>query len=146
FNTQQPCATGDFRMTSNHRFVPGEQTGSNDMRELTYQIGLVSIDGQAVALGDFVDMAQGAHGVEAHFSRVTARQVLSSTWDAGWYLRIAGQGYSFDGNSSVQQTVAWPFLYPYMAKAAAASFGLATADAQLIVSAVACLAALAALF
>lgn len=146
FSTRQPCATGDFRMTSTHRFVPGEQTGSNDMRELSYQIGLVNIDGQAVALDDFVGMTQGAHGVEAHFSRVTTRQVLSSTWDSGWYLRIAGQGYSFDGNSTVQQTVAWPFLYPYLAKAVAAGFSLPTADALLVVNATACLAALAALF
>lgn len=146
FNTQQPCASGDFRMTSSHHFVPGEQTGSNDMRELSYQVGLVSIDGQAVTLDDFVAMAQGAHGVEAHFSRVTARQVLSSTWDSGWYLRIAGQGYSFDGNTSVQQTVAWPFLYPYLAKTAAAVFDLSTADALLVISTAACLAALIALF
>lgn len=146
YSAGQPCADGAFTITSDHRLVPGEQTGSNDMRELSYQVGLVSIDGRAVALGDFISMTRGAYGVEPHFGRVTARQVLSSTWDSMWYWRIASQGYAFDGNSTVQQTVAWPFLYPYLAKAAAAGFSLPTADALLAVSAAACLAALAALF
>lgn|GEM_PF-5608233 len=146
YSAQQQCAGSDFRITSDFRLVPGEQTGSNDLRELSYQIGIVIVDGRPVSLNEFIGMTRGTYGVEPHFGRVTAKQVLSSTWDSMWYWRIAAQGYAFDGNSSVQQTVAWPFLYPYLGKAAAAGFGLPTAEALLLVSALACLAALAALF
>jgi hypothetical protein len=146
YSAQQSCAAGDFTIESDVSVVPGEQTGSNDMRKLSYQVGLITIDGRSVTLNDFIGMTQGAYGVEPHFGRVTARQVLTSTWDSMWYWRIAAQGYSFDGNTSVQQTVAWPFLYPYLGKVVSAGLDLSTANALLVVSALACLGALAALF
>jgi Gpi18-like mannosyltransferase len=37
-------------------------------------------------------------------------------WDAGWYFKIASEGYSYDGNDFVQHPVIFYPLYPLLAK------------------------------
>jgi hypothetical protein len=42
-------------------------------------------------------------------------------WDASWYARILREGYSFNGDPSIQQTVAFLPLYPLVLRALAAT-------------------------
>src|SRR3982750_4699836 len=37
-------------------------------------------------------------------------------WDAGWYLRIIRDGYSFNGDNSIQQPIVFHPLYPLLSK------------------------------
>ncbi len=67
-------------------------------------------------------------------------------WDSEWYNIIASQGYSFDGNVNVTQTVVFYPLFPLLARGFGAVTGLPTTDALLIVANVAALAAILLLF
>src|SRR6266404_1177838 len=60
-------------------------------------------------------------------------------WDAGWYLKIAHEGYSYNGNDLTQQPVVFYPLYPLISKAVATVLGISEAAALLIVSNVAIL-------
>ncbi|MGI8734785.1 MAG: mannosyltransferase family protein [Pyrinomonadaceae bacterium] len=55
-------------------------------------------------------------------------------WDAGWYLKIATEGYSYNGDNTVQQTVHFYPLYPLIAKAIAVLLNISEAASLLIVS------------
>ena len=55
-------------------------------------------------------------------------------WDAGWYLRIARDGYSFNGNDSIQQPVVFGPLYPLISKGVALLLGIPYGAALVIVS------------
>jgi hypothetical protein len=55
-------------------------------------------------------------------------------WDAGWYLKIAREGYSFNGNDLTQQPVVFYPLYPALSKIVASAFGISEAAALLIVA------------
>jgi len=55
-------------------------------------------------------------------------------WDAGWYLQIAREGYSYNGNDLVQQPVVFYPLYPLISKAMTIVFGFSEAASLLIVS------------
>jgi len=58
-------------------------------------------------------------------------------WDAGWYLKIATEGYSYDGNDLIQQSVTFYPLYPLLGKAIAFTLQISHAAALVLVSNVA---------
>jgi len=55
-------------------------------------------------------------------------------WDGAWYLKIASEGYSYNGNDLVQQPVVFYPLYPLVAKGVSYVLGVSEAAALLIVS------------
>ncbi len=55
-------------------------------------------------------------------------------WDAGWYLKIAREGYSYNGNDLTQQPIVFYPLYPALSKLVASAFGISAAAALLTVS------------
>src|SRR5882724_8580582 len=60
-------------------------------------------------------------------------------YDAGWYLRIAREGYSFDGNVFIEQPVIFYPLYPLLSRLLFKAFGIDFNPAVLIVANVAIL-------
>lgn len=74
----------------------------------------------------------------------SARTLLSARWDSLWYVRVAESGYGFtlrapDGRN-LSSTAFFP-LYPWLEKACSAVLPLTPADAGLLISALASLAA-----
>jgi 4-amino-4-deoxy-L-arabinose transferase-like glycosyltransferase len=67
-------------------------------------------------------------------------------WDSEWYFKIATEGYRYNGDPTIQQNIVFYPLYPMLARGLAAISGLAPADALLLVSNVAGLLAIVALF
>lgn len=67
-------------------------------------------------------------------------------WDSGWYLRIVGQGYSYNGNNLEMQPVVFYPLYPLLSKAVTEFLGINAAVATLLVSNLSLLAAALFLF
>jgi len=67
-------------------------------------------------------------------------------WDSEWYNIIASQGYSFNGDPNVTQTVVFYPLFPLAARGLAELTGLPTTDALLIVANLCALAAVLLLF
>ena len=67
-------------------------------------------------------------------------------WDSEWYFKIATEGYRYNGDPTIQQNVVFYPLYPMLARGLAAISGLTPADALLLVSNVAGLLAIVALF
>jgi Gpi18-like mannosyltransferase len=67
-------------------------------------------------------------------------------WDSEWYFKIVTEGYRYNGDPSVQQNVVFYPLYPALAWGLAAISGLTPAHALLLVSNVAGLLAILALF
>lgn len=67
-------------------------------------------------------------------------------WDSEWYFKIATEGYRYNGDPTVQQNIVFYPLYPMLARGLAAISGLMPADALLLVSNVAGLLAIIALF
>lgn len=67
-------------------------------------------------------------------------------WDSEWYFKIATEGYRYNGDPTVQQNIVFYPLYPMLARGLAAISGLTSADALLLVSNVAGLLAIVALF
>jgi Gpi18-like mannosyltransferase len=56
-------------------------------------------------------------------------------WDASWYLKIAGEGYSsYNGNDLVQQSMAFPPLYPLISRAVAVILGISDGVSLLVVA------------
>ena len=56
-------------------------------------------------------------------------------WDASWYLKIAGEGYSsYNGNDLVQQSMAFPPLYPLISRAVAVVLGISNGASLLVVA------------
>jgi Gpi18-like mannosyltransferase len=62
-------------------------------------------------------------------------------WDSEWYNIIASQGYSYNGDPNVTQSVVFYPLFPLLARGLSAISGLATTDALLVVANLASLAA-----
>jgi Gpi18-like mannosyltransferase len=67
-------------------------------------------------------------------------------WDSEWYFKIVTEGYRYNGDPTIQQNVVFYPLYPMLAWGLAAISGLTPADALLLVSNVAGLLAIVALF
>jgi Gpi18-like mannosyltransferase len=67
-------------------------------------------------------------------------------WDSEWYFKIATEGYRYNGDPTVQQNIVFYPLYPMLARGLAAISGLTPADALLLISNVAGLSAIVALF
>ena len=67
-------------------------------------------------------------------------------WDSEWYFKIATEGYRYNGDPTIQQNIVFYPLYPMLARGLAAISGLTPADALLLVSNVAGLLAIVALF
>ena len=67
-------------------------------------------------------------------------------WDSEWYFRIATEGYRYNGDPTVSQNIVFYPLYPMLARGLASIAGLAPSDALLLVSNVAGLLAIVALF
>jgi len=83
----------------------------------------------------FVQPASGKFSTE--FTPRWYRYLLR--WDSGWYLKIAHEGYSYNGNDLTQQPVVFYPLYPLISKAVATVLGVSEAAALLIVANVAIL-------
>ncbi|WAU80591.1 glycosyltransferase family 39 protein [Streptomyces sp. Qhu-G9] len=74
----------------------------------------------------------------------SAHQLLSARWDSLWYTRIADLGYGYEvrlPNGDVHSNLAFFPLLPWLERAVSAVSPLSYADAGLLVSAVASLAA-----
>jgi len=67
-------------------------------------------------------------------------------WDSEWYFKIVTEGYRYNGDPTVQQNIVFYPLYPMLARGLATISGLSPADALLLVSNVAGLLAIVALF
>ena len=67
-------------------------------------------------------------------------------WDSEWYFKIATEGYRYNGDPTIEQNIVFYPLYPMLARGLAAISGLTPADALLLVSNVAGLSAVVALF
>ena len=67
-------------------------------------------------------------------------------WDAGWYLKIATEGYSYNGDNLVQQPVVFHPLYPWIAGAVANVLNISEAASLLMVSNAAIFVAIPLLF
>src|SRR3954468_977085 len=67
-------------------------------------------------------------------------------WDAGWYLRIIHQGYSYNGDDSIQQTVVFHPLYPLISKSVGLVSGVPDGLALVLVSNLSILVAVPLLF
>ncbi|MBN8991160.1 MAG: glycosyltransferase family 39 protein [Rhizobiales bacterium] len=67
-------------------------------------------------------------------------------WDSEWYSKIATEGYRYNGDPTIQQNIVFYPLYPMLARGLAAIGGFSPADALLLVSNVAGLLAIVALF
>ncbi|MGI5337114.1 hypothetical protein ACQEVS_06835 [Streptomyces sp. CA-181903] len=78
-----------------------------------------------------------------------AHHLLSGRWDAVWYSRIAEDGYGYTlvlAGGKVHSDLAFFPLLPWLERALSAVLPLSAADAGLVVSAVASLAAAAGIF
>jgi Gpi18-like mannosyltransferase len=67
-------------------------------------------------------------------------------WDAQWYLTIAEQGYHYNGNNFIEHPVVFYPLYPLIAKGVELLFHIPVAISLLLVSNLASLIAIVALF
>ena len=67
-------------------------------------------------------------------------------WDSEWYFKIAAEGYRYNGDPTIQQNIVFYPLYPMLARGLTAVSGLTPADALLLVSNVAGMLAIVALF
>ena len=67
-------------------------------------------------------------------------------WDAGWYLRIAEKGYSYNGNPRQQQSIAFFPLYPLTCRLCRAVTGISIPVCAVVLSNLAFLVGLVALY
>jgi hypothetical protein len=67
-------------------------------------------------------------------------------WDSEWYATIATEGYKYNGDPGQTQTVVFYPLYPMLSRLTGALLRVETADAMLLVSNVAAVAAILLLF
>ena len=63
-------------------------------------------------------------------------------WDSEWYFRIATEGYRYNGDPAIPQTIVFYPLYPMLARGLVVISGLAPSDALLLLSNVAALLAI----
>lgn len=55
-------------------------------------------------------------------------------WDAGWYLKIATEGYTYNGDDTVQQPIVFYPLYPLISNTVANVLNISEAASLIIVS------------
>lgn len=67
-------------------------------------------------------------------------------WDSEWYFKIVTDGYQYNGDPTVQQSIVFYPLFPTLARGVATIGGLTPADALLLVSNAAALLAIVILF
>jgi Gpi18-like mannosyltransferase len=67
-------------------------------------------------------------------------------WDSEWYKIIASEGYSYNGDPALTQTVVFYPLYPTLSRLVSEILGIHVIDAMLLVSNAAALAAVLLLF
>lgn len=67
-------------------------------------------------------------------------------WDAGWYLKIATEGYSYNGDNMVQQPVVFYPLYPLLSKVVATVLSISEGASLIIVSNIAIVLAIPLVF
>ena len=67
-------------------------------------------------------------------------------WDSEWYFRIVTDGYQYNGDPTIQQSIVFYPLFPMLARGLATVGGLTPADALLLVSNTAGLLAIVILF
>lgn len=67
-------------------------------------------------------------------------------WDSEWYFRIVTDGYQYNGDPTIQQSIVFYPLFPMLARGLATVGGLTPADALLLVSNAAGLLAIVILF
>jgi hypothetical protein len=67
-------------------------------------------------------------------------------WDSEWYFKIVTEGYRFIDDPTIEQNVVFYPLYPMLARALVVVSGLTPSDSMLLVSNVAGLSAVVALF
>jgi Mannosyltransferase (PIG-V) len=67
-------------------------------------------------------------------------------WDSEWYFRIVTEGYRYNGDPTIPQTIVFYPLYPMLARGLSAMSGLAASDSLLVVSNVAASLAVVFLF
>jgi Gpi18-like mannosyltransferase len=67
-------------------------------------------------------------------------------WDSEWYFRIATEGYRYNGDPTLPQSIVFYPLYPMLARGLAEISGLTASDALLVVSNIAGLLAVIFLF
>jgi Gpi18-like mannosyltransferase len=67
-------------------------------------------------------------------------------WDSEWYFKIVTDGYQYNGDPTIQQSIVFYPLFPMLARGMATIGGLTPADAMLLVSNAAGLLAIVILF
>ncbi|MGF6731504.1 hypothetical protein OKW50_003649 [Paraburkholderia youngii] len=115
------CRDGAMHIRSDWSFVPSP---TGDSRKLAFQVYEVRSGGKVIPLADLVSASSGIYAKEAVRVSTEPEDVLTNRADAGWYKGIVTTGYKYNGDKHEQQNVAWPFLYPYLAKAAQTLTGL----------------------
>jgi hypothetical protein len=67
-------------------------------------------------------------------------------WDSEWYFRIVTEGYAYNGDPTIPQTIVFYPLYPMLTRGLMAISGIGAADALLLVSGLSGLCAIVLLF
>lgn len=116
----QPANVISF--TTEDFYIPKDvKLFSSDSRKLSWKIWSICIDDISTNLMKESNIT--GNGV---FGEVTENpdfnEVVDSiragltTWDGAYYLSIADNGYSFNGDFGIQQNVAWPYIYPLLTR------------------------------
>lgn len=140
------CLETGITLATDWSTVPGKSIGSRDERTLSFQLYEMRVGSNRIPLTSVVASASGLYEVEAIDLRNDPIGTLTRKGDAGWYKNIVTEGYRFDGDNSRQQNVAWPFLYPFLAKALAAGANMPPMEAMTDLNAALVLGALLLLF
>jgi len=124
--TVLPAASGQTKLAATTPFL----------RVLAIWLASRAVVVLGVAFGkNYVLYGQGDWDPGAHWYDRLLR------WDSEWYNTIASQGYSFNGDVNLYQTVVFYPLFPLLARGVASITGLPTTAALLIVANLASLAA-----
>lgn len=102
-------------------YIPKEvRPFSIDTRKLSWMLWSITTDNMGVNIlrtaelskeGIYKEVA-GSPGLK---EMTDAVRTGLTYWDGGHYLSIVDKGYSFNGDFSMQQNVAWPYVYPLLA-------------------------------
>ena len=140
------CDSVGVTIHSDWAMVPANGAGSHDTRSLSYQLFAVQSGTDVLPLDALVARSSGLYPVEPLELRSSPQGILTDRWDAAWYRNIALRGYRFNGDSAVQQNVAWPFLFPLLVKSVAGVLHITVPSAMIRLNAALLLAALLILF
>lgn len=122
--TSDACVRFGIAIASDWSFVPAASTGWRDPRSLSFQLYEIRVGSTSVPLAEIASTSDGLYELEQEDLRNDVIGMLTGRFDSIWYKRIATSGYRFNGDPGLQQDVAWPFLYPMLAKAIAATAGI----------------------